>query len=448
LKISRSWVSRCLDRIGPGGHSSLGDRLALLVWDGYAVARAGRVHRSARRVVGPAPDPEFRDPGFYRAHVLNELLPFWEAHAPDPHYGGFVQHLDHRGAVREPAGEKSSAMQGRFLYAFAGGYLLGQDPRHLVLAQRGWTFLMDHLWDHAEGGWYQSVERDGQPRSTSKPLFSQAYSLVGVLEYFRATRDPAVAATIARVWELLDRHAWDGALGGYVERCGPRWEVVSDLKTCCVQLDLLGAAITTFELFGSGRDLDRVCRLADVVVHRLRDPVHGLLLEAYHRDWRYFPAVVRDRVQVGHLLKGARTLLEASSVTGDETLAAAAHEVADNALRHGWDTENGGFYSLISRTGRLADSTKLWWHQCEALAALAHLAAVADSARYRETFLRLAEFSFTCFHDAEHGEWFTSCTADGRVLDSAKGGRYKAAYHTVAACVHTALCLERWKPAA
>jgi mannose/cellobiose epimerase-like protein (N-acyl-D-glucosamine 2-epimerase family) len=142
-----------------------------------------------------------------------------------------------------------------------------------------------------------------------------------------------------------------------------------------------------------------------VAAHRLRDPVHGLLLEVYHRDWRYYPAVVRDRVQVGHVLKGARALLEASSATGDETFAAAAFALADAALRHGWDPDHGGFCYLISRTGRVADSTKLWWHQCEALASLAHLAAIADSA---------------------------------------KGGRYKAAYHTVAACVHTALWLERW----
>jgi mannobiose 2-epimerase len=422
----------------------LGDRLALLVWDGYAVARADRAHPPVRRVAGPAPDPRFRDAGLYRTHVLKELLPFWEAHAPDSLHGGFVQHLDRRGAVTDPAGEKSSAMQARFLYAFAAGYILNQDPRHLALARRGLSFLMEHLWDEAEGGWYQSVERDGRPRGTTKPLFSQAYALVGVLEYFRATRDPSVAATIARAWELIDRRAWDGAHGGYVERCGPRWEVVSDLKTSCVHLDLLAAAITTFELFGTLQDLDRVRRLADVAAHRLRDPVHGLLLEVYHRDWRYYPAATRDRVQVGHVLKGARALLEASSATGDETFAAAGFALADAALRHGWDPEHGGFYFLISRNGRVADSTKLWWHQCEALAALAHLAAVADVPRYRETFLRLAEFCFTCFVDPEHGEWFTSCAADGRVLDSFKGGRYKAAYHTVAACVHTALWLERW----
>jgi mannobiose 2-epimerase len=330
---------------------------------------------------------------------------FWEAHAQDPLHGGFVQHLDRLGAITDPAGEKSSAMQARFLYAFAAGYVLNQDPRHLALARRGLSFLMEHLWDEAEGGWYQSVERDGRPRATTKPLFAQAYALVGVLEYFRATHDPSVAATIARAWELIDRRAWDGVHGGYFERCGPRWEVVSDLKTCCVHLDLLGAAITTFELFGTLQDLDRVRRLADVAAHRLRDPVHGLLLEVYHRDWRYYPAVVRDRVQVGHVLKGARALLEASSATGDETFAAAAFALADAALRHGWDPDHGGFCYLISRTGRVADSTKLWWHQCEALASLAHLAAIADSA---------------------------------------KGGRYKAAYHTVAACVHTALWLERW----
>lgn len=210
-----------------------------------------------------------------------------------------------------------------------------------------------------------------------------------------------------------------------------------------MHLDLLGAAITTLELFGTGRDLERVRRLADLVVHRLRDRRHGLLLEVHHRDWRYYPGATRERVQVGHVLKGARALLEASEATGDERYARIGRDLVGAGLRDGWDPEYGGLYFLVSRNGRLSDSTKLWWHQCEALAALAHLAAAENGSVYRETFLRLAEFCFTNLSDPEHGEWFTSCQADGRVLDSAKGGLYKSAYHTVAACLYMAQWLER-----
>lgn len=254
-----------------------------------------------------------------------------------------------------------------------------------------------------------------------------------------------VARVVVEAWDLLDRHAWDGIHAGYVESCGPRWEVLSDLKTSCVHLDLLGAAITTLERFGTRKDFERVRRLADLVAHRLRDQRHGLLLEVYHRDWRYHPGATRDRVQVGHVLKGARALLEASSAVGDESYTRIARDLAGAGLRDGWDPDHGGFYFLVCRNGRLSDSTKLWWHQCEALAALAQLSAPDDGSVYREAFLRLAEFCFTHLSDPEHGEWFTTCGADGRVLDSAKGGLYKSAYHTVAACLHTAQCLKRWR---
>jgi mannobiose 2-epimerase len=448
LETARSCFWHYLDRLDRRERSPLGNRVIRLVWNWYGLAHAIRTRTRVRRLRpgsrGPPPPAHFGEPGFYRGHVLNELLPFWETHAPDPLHGGFIQHLDRHGVSTNPAGEKSSAMQARFVYAFARGYLLENHPRHLELARRGLTFLTEALWDHAECGWYQSVERDGRPKVTSKPLFSQAYALIGLLEFFRATGDCPTAATIARMWDLLDHRAWDGTYGGYVERCGLEWEIVSDLKTSCVHLDLLSAAITTFDLFGTPQDLNRVHRLAEVVVHRLRDPHSGLLLEVYSRDWRYNPAPVRDRVQVGHMLKGSRGLLEASRITGDQTLAAAAYAQADAALRHGWDPFHGGFFSLISRTGRLADSTKLWWHQCEGLAALACLGAESGVTPYRESFLRLAEFCLSYFFDPEDGEWFTTCSAEGRVLDSAKGGRYKAGYHTVAACLDAASSLERW----
>ncbi|MCP4686885.1 MAG: hypothetical protein GY859_02480, partial [Desulfobacterales bacterium] len=90
---------------GPGRGFANGARL--LAWDFYGRFKAAMNARKEK----PNPNPlhlwenqppigkeAYTDPDFYRAHVLEAVLPFWERHGVDHRNGGFITHLDRHGA--------------------------------------------------------------------------------------------------------------------------------------------------------------------------------------------------------------------------------------------------------------------------------------------------------------------------------------------------------------
>jgi N-acylglucosamine 2-epimerase len=148
-------------------------------------------------------------------------------------------------------------------------------------------------------------------------------------------------------------------------------------------------------------------------------------------DWTYQPLPTRDRIDVGHNLKGAWALAETYLLTGDPDLLGAARSLLDFCLRSAWDTRYGAFHRYVYRRGRPARGPRVWWTQCEGILALALLSALEPRPRDEETLHRLVGFCMAHFADPVHGEWFAACDPDGTVRDDRKGLKWKGPYHTV-----------------
>jgi mannose/cellobiose epimerase-like protein (N-acyl-D-glucosamine 2-epimerase family) len=447
-RLRNTTVKAIAARVGrliePRGESEWGDRVRLLLWDQYAAVqglgvRVGAAHRRMSgpraRAAQPAPVKGPYDSDFFRKHLLQDLLPFWEKHSVDRSHGGFLTHLARSGSVYDSS-LKMSPMQGRMVYAFAIGYDLSSDQHYRQIAEQGFQFLVTHCWDDRFGGWYRSVSRDGRPKDPDKHLCDQAYALIGLIEYYRVTRDPLARQYIAETCAALDRHGWDEKYGGYYQRCARDWAPIWTQKTICAQLDMMTALLLLSQLDEETGALPRLLGVADLIKNRMFDQKYQCVLETFHRNWVYDPLRTRDQIEFGHNLKAAWLLLELHRLTGEAALCRYAGRLVDYSLRFGWDHRHQGFYQHAHRNGVLASTEKLWWPECEGLAALLLINRLSSDPVYLEYFQRLADFSFTYLFDREYGEWFTSCYPDGTVKDDRKGYAWKAAYHTVQACFY------------
>ena len=325
-------------------------------------------------------------------------------------------------------------MNARTVYAFALGHELDPDRGYLEIARKGAQFMEYGFWDRSFGGWYESVDPDGYPLTAQKMLFSQAYSIFGLVRYAQIAGDEMPLRQVLDAYDLAEAHAWDHTHGGYFAECRRDWTVGLARKTICVQLDFLKAVLALYEVTGEPRFQARVRQLADLVADRMRDRGRGPVLEHFRRDWLYDPISTRDVLEIGHCLKAARLLVQAHRVVGRSAYLAAAEEVLDFALRYAWDRRFGGFYHYVFRSGRLASSEKWWWSQCEGISTLLLMHRVGGDPVHLSLADELLDFCLTYFADPFFGEWYTTCAADGTPLDTRKGGHYKAAYHTVDAC--------------
>lgn len=88
----------------------------------------------------------------------------------------------------------------------------------MVLAEHGFQFLKDHMWDNGFGGFYWEVDSEGS--ATTKPhkhLYGQSFGLYALAEYIQASNDPDAVHLADRLFQLLEFHAHDSLHGGFNE---------------------------------------------------------------------------------------------------------------------------------------------------------------------------------------------------------------------------------------
>ena len=292
------------------------------------------------------------------------------------------------------------------------------------------------MWDRDAGGWFQAVTRNGETLRAHKRLFDQAYVLLGLSVYARASGDPDVLERAVETYDLLERYAWDDEHGGYYERCDRDWALSSSDKTLQVQLDMLEALRSLASVTHRREHVARGEQLTDLIMTRMRDPRTGCFVEHFHRNWRSHPLRTRDVIQIGHNLKAIWLLPQGRDPADDHGTAilTTGREVMDFCLEHGWDHRYGGFFQFVARNGSIAGVEKQWWPMCDGILALLTLLAAVGDPRYRTHAAALEAFAFRHFADPVFGEWYTACRRDGSPLDKTKGRSWKAAYHTVQLC--------------
>jgi N-acylglucosamine 2-epimerase len=148
-------------------------------------------------------------------------------------------------------------------------------------------------------------------------------------------------------------------------------------------------------------------------------------------DWTYQPLPTRDRIDVGHNLKGAWALAETYLLTGDPDLLGAARSLLDFCLRSAWDTCYGAFYRYVYRRGPSGPRAQGVVDPVRGDPGPGAALGPRTAPRDEETLHRLVGFCMAHFADPVHGEWFAACDPDGTVRDERKGLKWKGPYHTV-----------------
>ena len=123
----------------------------------------------------------------YRDGLLNDTLPFWQKHAPDPQHGGFMTFLDADGTVVST--DKPMWVMGRITWLFSRLYnTVEKREDWLNLARHGIDFLRRFGFD-TDGRMFYSVTRDGRPLRKRRYLFTETFGVIAFAEYARAAGD-------------------------------------------------------------------------------------------------------------------------------------------------------------------------------------------------------------------------------------------------------------------
>ncbi|MHC4917425.1 MAG: AGE family epimerase/isomerase, partial [Planctomycetota bacterium] len=313
------------------------------------------------------------DPGWFRTHLAEELLPLWIERAPTPS-GLFNCRFDHRWAPLEgTAGTLVS--QSRLIYNFCRGHELTGEGRYLDAVESGAAFLADRFRDPEMGGWFWSVEPDGRVADDMKESYGHAFAIFGLAHAAATTGREGFAASAGEVWEVIRTRFADGR-GGIWRRTSRDFVPRDDHKTQNPIMHLFEALLALGDVPGHERAHRDALGVARFVLDRLVRPDEGVLPEFYDEDWRELPADRRGWISIGHQFEWAYLLSSAAERGLGDDLLEPAGRLLDSGLRLGLDIDGGGTFCDAAPDGTLLSRRKGWWEQCEMIRALLHFAAL------------------------------------------------------------------------
>ena len=386
---------------------------------------------------------------FYRSHLLDDVMPFWEVRTQDTEYGGYLHCFDRKGTLTDA--DKYMWCQGRQLWMFSALYnQVEKRDKWLDLAKHGRDFIVEHGY-LGSGRWCYCLSREGSVTAPDRSLFTDAFVVSGLAEYALAAGSDVDKDLIETTFSQMAVNFLDPSFNEY-----HHFDLDTRNKWHSPNMIMLNVAEIVEPLIGSGQtdNLKTEC-LAQILNVFAKDNRRALF-EALAGDGSIDESDQGRRIIPGHILESMWFCIESAEKIGDPASAERAIQVSEWGYEKGYDREYGGIYNQLDDSGGKPDGVqerfgmtwddKIWWVQSEALYTLLLAAEKSKNQEadcvWLDRFLDLHEWCRRHFHDAEYGEWYAVLNRDGSPKNTDKGNWIKSAFHIPRALMKILLLLE------
>ena len=373
------------------------------------------------------------------SELRNNILPFWidKVKLPD---GMFLGRIDGTGRAC-PDAEVGGIMCARILWTYSSAYRILGEASYLDMATQAKELIFNRFYDKDFGGTYWSLNPDGSPKETKKQIYSIAFTIYGLSEYYRATGDATALDMAKSLFRDIEEHSFDSSLNGYFEAFARDWSEIGDMrlsdkdanerKTMNTHLHILEAYTGLYRVWKDETLAASLENLIRLFLDRILGS-DGHLRLFFTDDWRC-PYLIHS---YGHDIETSWLLDEAAPVLGNGELLAAVRERVPQickAASEGLDSDGALFYE---RKDGHTDKDKHWWVQAECVVGFFNLWQLSGDAGALEKAQRCWEFIKDSLVDREEGEWFWSIKSDGSVnREDDKAGFWKCPYHNGRMCM-------------
>lgn len=401
---------------------------------------------------------------------LETMLDTWYPRAIDKEHGGYLTRFSYDWKQEDPQ-NKMIVTQSRHLWTLSKVAEINPDKENYSeFEAHGFQFLKEKMWDEKYGGFYELVNRRGEPifsedGGMDKTLYGNAFALYGLSAYYGFSENPEALELCQKTFNWLEEHSHDPVYGGYfqpLDRDGTPG-TSGYPKDFNSGIHILEALTELYTVWPDQLVKERLEEMFYIV----RDTMvtdRGYLNLYFKPDWTHLSYrdssrtkiienIGQDHITPGHDIETAFLLLEAAHVLGlehDEKTMEIAKKLTDHTLETGWDSETGGFYDIGyyfpgNDQITILEETKNWWAQAEGLNTLLIMEDLYpdDSHNYFEKFVKLWEYIQEYLIDSEYGGWYDSGLDQSPERRKAlKSQIWKGNYHTVRSLMN---CLERLK---
>jgi mannose-6-phosphate isomerase len=342
-------------------------------------------------------DSHFSTASALRSHYQDVILPIWRDAGFNQNLGLAYESVAADGKTALPPVRYRAMACARQLFVFS----LAQEWQH---ADALFASLCHYFQDKQHGGWFYSVDADGEPKERQKDLYTHAFVIFACAEYARhphAKQAQQALALLEKTSALIERHMVDGALFSSAmaedfssKISGPTQNPLMHLTEAW-----LAAAATTSQAIFAQRLDKLVSAFAGTFVDEATGCVAELPLDS-DNNW----------IEPGHQFEWL-FLVESSQHPAFHKagMQQALYRAFDFVRRTGVDAQTGGVAAALDLRGTLTDSTQRIWAQSEYLRALAHHREAAVRAELPPQIARFGARFLT------PSGWIESQTIDGKI---------------------------------
>jgi mannobiose 2-epimerase len=375
--------------------------------------------------------------------LTQNILPFWINKMTDEKNGGFYGQINGKNQL-VPDAPKGGILNARILWTFSSAALHLKNPFYLKTAERAKNYIFSHFFDTEYGGTYWMLHADGTPADTKKQIYSQAFFIYALTEYYRASKDKECLNKAVELFHLIEKYSFDREQNGYFEVYSREWKLLDDLrlsekdanekKTMNTHLHILEAYTNLYRVWKDERLKNQLQNLIDIFLTKI------INRETYHLDlffdenWNCKSTIF----SYGHDIESAWLLEEAAKVLGNEDLLTKVKsetlkvtEAAAEGIR-----TNGGLINEKNYLTGHVNSNFDWWPQAEAMVGFFNAYQNTRNEDYTLKTIAIWNFIKHNIIDSKNGEWFWSVSESGiKNTSDDKAGFWKCPYHNSRMCL-------------
>ncbi|GMH40057.1 hypothetical protein BSKO_07961 [Bryopsis sp. KO-2023] len=359
---------------------------------------------------------------YFDQQLRTQTIPFWYSKL-DKEDGGYD--LDKDG--------KHIVAQSRLLWLFSFTHLKGFNAEgidSLAAAAEAFAFLATKMRDPINGGYYWSVDKQGNVQDDRKMMYGQSFAIYAFTTYFKASGNPKAKELAMELFQTLVDKAQDTTtgLGGWFDHFTADWKVI----TGDVDIPIVEPGLKTQNF-----NMHFMESLTDLLLITGHPEVRRILAQVVDKDVRvFYPADPNEieshmnfdgefvgRVDLyAHALESAWLRIEAEAALGRSLDWGNYDRYMRTMIEKAIDPESGGIF----------DAEELvWWAQAEVVSGVAVDKAFRNGSEYEDVLLRLLRFVECDIVDPKDGIWWWSVNSDGSIRNPQKFGKWKAGFHDI-----------------
>ena len=372
---------------------------------------------------------------------LHSILSYWMHYTIDKEHGGFYGRIDHDNNIDSQAA-KGSVLNSRILWSFSAAFKHTGNPEYLVVAERAFTYILEHFIDKIYGGVYWSVDYKGKVLDTKKQIYASAFALYGMSEYYQASKNEVAKKSAIDLYHAIENYSHDRRNKGYIEALSSDWKELDDLrlsakdanerKSMNTHLHVLEAYTNLYRIWPEGQLKRNIEELIHLFLEHIIDKQTNHLVLFFDDDWNQRSS----DISFGHDIEAAWLVQEAAEMIGNANLLQQVKtrsiQVA-RAAAEGLDKDGGLWYEV--EEGQLKKE-KHWWPQAEAMVGFLNAWQISKEEQFFYYSWQTWQFVQQHILEKEKGEWKWGIKADYSAMQGEdKVGVWKCPYHNSRACL-------------